>query len=291
MTEARGVIPLKMIRLGPFPFKLWSRNQRAFQNSFLPNPFESHKEDWTRACQGRWQTIAESPQQETPTTEDSSQPKVDKTGVASREQSRSPARADGSSTDAKASSPLSDRKCGQTVSSCRCWWCFSSQLVWGRWWRQRRLCIQSNQSSHCSGGRAIQDWCGWSQIPRCTFTGRGIPAHSQACWPFSKLLGPPPKAANPDPPPTFEGWLKTAGKQTTYANGVLLQALAERLGSVLIIWRKTATSWERYAVAGRFGSNGLASKARMVTSSIFVWRMSITLCWESRQRVRFPRHG
>ena len=63
-------------------------------------------------------------------------------------------------------------------------------------------------------------------------------------------------------PQTFEAWLSECGKQETFANGVLLQALAEILGSVLVVWTYKNETWERYCIATRFGSNQLACKAK-----------------------------
>ena len=62
-------------------------------------------------------------------------------------------------------------------------------------------------------------------------------------------------------PQTYEDWVKVMAKQETYANGAMLQALAERLGSALVVWSKRNESWERFCVAARFGSNGLACRA------------------------------
>lgn len=63
-------------------------------------------------------------------------------------------------------------------------------------------------------------------------------------------------------PQTWAQWLDVASLQTTWGNGSFLQSLSETLGSPLIVWRQTDTQWNRYTIAGRFGSNGLACKSR-----------------------------
>eukprot|EP00438_Fugacium_kawagutii_P026866 Skav221162 [mRNA] locus=scaffold85:207301:216528:+ [translate_table: standard] len=61
---------------------------------------------------------------------------------------------------------------------------------------------------------------------------------------------------------TWAQWLDVASLQTTWGNGSFLQSLSETLGCPLIVWHQTNTQWNRYTVAGRFGSNGLACKSK-----------------------------
>lgn len=78
---------------------------------------------------------------------------------------------------------------------------------------------------------------------------------------FYHVFAPKPNTTAATHPQTFEDWLKVASKKTTYANGVFLQSLAEKLGSVLVIWRKTDAGWERYTIAARFDSGGHACRS------------------------------
>ena len=61
---------------------------------------------------------------------------------------------------------------------------------------------------------------------------------------------------------SFDDWLAEAAKQTTFANGMLIQAFTEVSGCPVVIWHdKTETKhkvWDRITLAGRFGSNQLA---------------------------------
>ena len=202
------------------------------------------------------------PQKANLTKEDSSQPFVDKPGDASRERSRSPARAD-SNSGAKASSPPApvigtvDKQSPPAD--------VDDALLQG--WSEEDYggngdCVFRAIKAHI----ALES--GQPKLDEAQAKSQGALLRAEALQHirkhadrFENYWAPPVKALTQDPPPTFQGWLKKAGKQSTYANGVFLQALAERLGSVLIIWRKTANSWERYTVAGRFGSNGIACKS------------------------------
>ena len=197
------------------------------------------------------------------TKEDSSQPFVDKPGDASRERSRSPARAD-SNSGAKASSPPApvigtvDKQSPPAD--------VDDALLQG--WSEEDYggngdCVFRAIKAHI----ALES--GQPKLDEAQAKSQGALLRAEALQHirkhadrFENYWAPPAKALTQDPPPTFQGWLKKAGKQSTYyANGVFLQALAERLDSILIIWRKTANSWERYTVAGRFGSNGIACKS------------------------------
>ena len=51
---------------------------------------------------------------------------------------------------------------------------------------------------------------------------------------------------------SFQSWLRAAGKQTTYAEGALIQASVEKTGSSVIVWRYKDSTWERYVLAARF---------------------------------------
>ena len=78
---------------------------------------------------------------------------------------------------------------------------------------------------------------------------------------FSPVFAPKPGTTAATHPQTFDDWMKVAAKKTTYASGIFLQSLAEKLGSVLIVWRKIDSGWQRYAIAARFDSNGFACRS------------------------------
>ena len=69
----------------------------------------------------------------------------------------------------------------------------------------------------------------------------------------------------------FESWLSEAGEITTYANGTIIQGLAERVGLPVVIWRRThgdkseqagaQPTWQRYVLAPKF-SAGVACSAK-----------------------------
>lgn len=83
---------------------------------------------------------------------------------------------------------------------------------------------------------------------------------------FETFWAPSPNAAAEGKPATFDQWLEKAAMQSTYGNGVFLQALSERMGSAFVVWKKQTnenneTIQERFVIAPRFDSAGVACKA------------------------------
>ena len=51
---------------------------------------------------------------------------------------------------------------------------------------------------------------------------------------------------------SFETWVAEAAQSTTWTDGLLIQALTEKIGCVTIVWRRTASHWERFCFAPKF---------------------------------------
>ena len=63
-----------------------------------------------------------------------------------------------------------------------------------------------------------------------------------------------------------------ASKKTTYGNGTMLQSLAEKLGSILVVWCAKDNGWQRMTFAARFDSRTLGCKARRGDTIVLVLR-------------------
>ena len=48
---------------------------------------------------------------------------------------------------------------------------------------------------------------------------------------------------------SFETWVAEAAQSTTWTDGLLIQALTEKIGCATIVWRRTASHWERFCFA------------------------------------------
>ena len=55
----------------------------------------------------------------------------------------------------------------------------------------------------------------------------------------------------------FDSWLQKAGKRSTWTDGLIIQALSEKLGCPTVVWKQNGDNWERYCFAPKF-SRGMA---------------------------------
>ncbi len=90
---------------------------------------------------------------------------------------------------------------------------------------------------------------------------------------------------------SFEDWLKRASQSSYWISGVLLQALAERLGTPIVVfkWDEISKSWRRFCIAARF-SGGWACKAKHVSPIAVVLQKQHYVALRPKDDADFPRN-
>lgn len=89
---------------------------------------------------------------------------------------------------------------------------------------------------------------------------------------------------------SFEDWLQKASQSSYWISGVLLQALAERLGTPIIIfkWDEISKSWRRFCIAARF-SGGWACKAKNASPIAVVLEKKHYVALRPKDENDFPK--